>query len=211
MEKIIEGLYIIKNVGVANVFVIGDKENYSLIDTGMENGTDYLIKELKENGFEPGRLSRIILSHYHPDHVGGLKKLMLLSAAVLEAHENDVDSITSVLCSCGCCRDKIDVELKDGDFIDLIGGLEVINVSGHTPGSIALYQRDKKIMFFGDVIKDIEGQGLCIGIPEHYNHDTQQTLKDGQKLLNYEIEIALFSHGEPVLKPDINKLYQLKT
>jgi glyoxylase-like metal-dependent hydrolase (beta-lactamase superfamily II) len=58
---------------------------------------------------------------------------------------------------------------------NVIGGLQVINVPGHTPGSIALYQADRKIMFLGDVIRNNKNKGLTIGIPENFNIDTEQT------------------------------------
>lgn len=44
-----------------------------------------------------------------------------------------------------CVVQQIEYVLKSDDIIDIIGGLQVINVPGHTPGSIAIYQTDKKL------------------------------------------------------------------
>ncbi len=95
---------------------------------------------------------------------------------------------------------QVDSTVENGDIIDLLGGFEVINVQGHTPGSIALYNKENKIMFFSDVIRNNEGKGLTLGIPQKFNVDFEQTKKDGEKLIGYDFEIALFSHGEPITK-----------
>ena len=92
-----------------------------------------------------------------------------------------------------------------------MGGLQVINVPGHTPGSIALYQREMKIMFFSDVVRNKGNKGIVIGVPEKFNYDTEQTLKDFKKLISYPIEIALFGHGEPLLKNTKKILTQAMT
>ncbi|MFB0920773.1 MAG: hypothetical protein QMB62_07820 [Oscillospiraceae bacterium] len=73
-------------------------------------------------------------------------------------------------------------------------------MSGYTPESIALYQAEKKIMFFNDVIRNDEEKGLVIGIPEKFNVNTDQVHIDAKNLLNYPIEYALFGHGSPILK-----------
>ena len=97
-----------------------------------------------------------------------------------------------------CKVEKVHVSLKNNDIIDSFGGLKVIHVPGHTPGSIALYQSEKKVMIFGDVIRNKGDKGLVIGVPDKFNFDTNQTIKDAQLLSAYPIKIALFGHGIPI-------------
>ena len=99
----------------------------------------------------------------------------------------------------GCNIQQVDIALRTGEIIDVLGGLQVIHVPGHTPGSIALYQPERQIMFFGDVIRNHPRRGLQIGVPEDYNVDTPQTRRDAHQLVTYPIELALFSHGDPIL------------
>ena len=42
-----------------------------------------------------------------------------------------------------------DILLKEGDMIE---GLQVVHVPGHTPGSIALFDAQRKVMFVGDAV-----------------------------------------------------------
>ncbi len=211
MVEILKDVYSLEKSGFVNIFVIGTREAFSLIDTGIAETAAGVIDELENEGFKLKNLFSIILTHRHPDHIGGLKEILELSTPVLYAHKSDAAAIQSELAKKQCRKIVIDSELEHGDSVDLLGGLEVINLPGHTPGSIALYQRDKKIMFIGDVIKEVDGRGLCIGAPEHYNFDTEQTIRDGLSLLEYDIETALLSHGTPIMKHDIQKLYNLKS
>jgi len=214
MREIIKNIYIIEGIGNANVFLLGDKDGFVLVDTGIFKKTHRLIDQLKEQGFEPANLKQIILTHCHCDHIGGVTELVKCSDAKVAAHAEDIPYILQekviqgayhgmmveeqkVMRQFGCNIKKIDSALKDGDILD---GLRVIQVPGHTPGSIALYEASRKIMFFGDVIRNNEKKGLTVGVPEKFNFDTDQTIADAVKLLEMPIDYALFSHGEPILK-----------
>ena len=210
MVRILDDIYMTESTGFVNAYIVGKKQNYTLIDTGFDGTADALINELETAGLKLENIADIIITHGHPDHIGGLKKILAKVNPGLSAHRSDVESIQRELGKADCAKTVIDTVLEDGGNINVLGGLEVINLPGHTPGSIALYQKDKKIMFTGDVIKDVEGRGLCIGVPEEYNNDTEQTLKDGQRILEYEIETLLLSHGAPILKDNIQRLYDLK-
>jgi glyoxylase-like metal-dependent hydrolase (beta-lactamase superfamily II) len=90
--------------------------------------------------------------------------------------------------------ERVDTTVVDGDTIDALGGLQVIHVPGHTPGSIALYQPERRIMFFGDII--FNERGLKVA-PKIFNVDTAKVAEAARKLAAYDIDIACFGHGEP--------------
>jgi hydroxyacylglutathione hydrolase len=218
MIEITPNVFLIKDEAIkANIFVLADKKGYFLIDTGIFMKTKYLIRILEENKLPISNLKMIILTHCHCDHIGGTAELVRASGAKVAAHKNDIPYILQRDIISGpyhimmaeeqkcmrrfnCAVKQIDIELEDGDTVDVIGGLQVINVPGHTPGSIALFQAEKKIMFFSDVIRNKEKNGLVIGIPEEFNFNTEQVHRDAEKLISYPIEYALFSHGSPVIE-----------
>jgi glyoxylase-like metal-dependent hydrolase (beta-lactamase superfamily II) len=93
--------------------------------------------------------------------------------------------------------DHVDVALNDGDIVDALGGLHVIHVPGHTPGSIALYHPERRILFSGDIFFNERGIRVA---PKFFNVDTTQVQEAAHRLAAYPIDIACFGHGEPILK-----------
>ena len=122
-----------------------------------------------------------------------------ISGSAISPHKN-IHQEQAYMKQYDCVLKKVDISLSDKDTIDTLGGVEVIHVPGHTPGSIALYQPDNKIMFFGDVIRNKRSKGLVIGVPDKFNYDTPQTIKDAKYLMSYQIECALFGHGVPIME-----------
>lgn len=216
MKKVLDKLYIIDGIGSANVFLVEEDDGFTLIDTGIFMQTDKLITRIEAGGFSISALKTILLTHCHCDHIGGAAVLVKQTGAKVAAHEGDIPYILQQAVIDGpyhgmmveeqkymrqfhCVVQAVDRKLRDGDVLDLLGGLQVIHVPGHTPGSVAFYQKEQRIMFFSDVIRNNEKNGLTVGIPEKFNIDTPQTHADAKKLLSYPIDYALFSHGAPIL------------
>ena len=90
----------------------------------------------------PGwQLSDILITHHHPDHVGGVLQLKTQTGAQVW----------------GPARETIpgrDVPLSDGDVIHVLGlDLQIIDVPGHTLGHIAYYQAaTEPRLFCGDTL-----------------------------------------------------------
>ncbi len=223
MVRITDDLSVIENIGTANIFCIGSNKEYTLIDSGIFMKTKYLIQELNKNNYKLQNLKSIILTHCHCDHIGGVKELLDNSNAKVIAHKNDVPYILQKAIIDGpykgmmieeqktmkylnCVVPRVDIQLESDSVVD---NLQVINVPGHTPGSIALYEKDKKYMFFGDVIRESKKEGLSIGKPEKFNVDSKQVYKDAEKLLSYEIEYGLLSHGKVYKGNEVNVLREL--
>jgi hydroxyacylglutathione hydrolase len=60
-------------------------ERVVVVDSGPPGGERRVIRALAEGGLEPERVSLILVTHSHPDHVGGAAALRRFTGAVIAA------------------------------------------------------------------------------------------------------------------------------
>jgi len=121
-----------------------------------------------------GGLTKVITTHHHGDHWGGLSDVVKATGATTYAGAEDVDGIPV----------DTEVEVRDGDRIT-VGEceLEAIHLVGHTPGSIALLYDDPEgtpHLFTGDCLFP-GGVGNTFGSGEAFRtlfHDVKTKLFD---------------------------------
>jgi len=137
------------------------------------------------------RLAYILVTHPHPDHIGGCRSIREATGARIVIHSLGADQSENY-------QVTADTLVDDGDTMD-IGGvrLEVIHTPGHTPSSICFYMKEGEILFTGD---HIVGFGTSvIEVPEG---DMAQYIDSLKKLLNYRIRLICPGHGPLVREPE---------
>lgn len=91
------------------------------------------------------------------------------------------------------------IPIRDSDVIDLGGRpLEVIAIPGHTPGSVAILDRDRRVLFGGDSIQD--GTVFMYGSQRNlkaYQHSLGKLQRFTDK-----IDAIYPSHGNFPLRPE---------
>ncbi len=137
----------------SNVYLILD-EKVALIDTGV--GLNNKIKDKIQEKLGDRAVDIIINTHAHIDHVGGND---FFRESEVYCHELESEEMKSgrfygtlQFVGSGSPR-KVDHFIKEGDKIDLGEiKLEVVLTPGHSPGSICLYEKNKKSLFSGDTL-----------------------------------------------------------
>lgn len=199
--KIDEGFYCIDDFS-RQFFFIGT-EKILLVDTGF--GRVDLTARIREVSDLP---IEVLLTHGHVDHIGGLKQFG-------ECFVNERDN--SML-----PEDIKKKPLKDGDKIDLGNFVfEVIEIPGHTEGSVVLLERNRKILIAGDSVQegpifmfgDVSKFDSYIASMEKLNkfkkniktiYSAHNTLSYGPEYIKYCIEDAkLFKAGKIV--PEVSE------
>ncbi len=159
----------------SHVYVIGAKDSgdLSLVDAGLMGKGSYKIRSIREAGFKPEDIKRVIMTHTHLDHIGCLREIRKeLPGAELWLHgqeaapleEGDERTVYGMEAFRDMCQAQFGLEsgdftfqadrrLKDGERLD-IGGLtwDVLHIPGHSSGSIALYDPAEKVLIPGDVV-----------------------------------------------------------
>lgn len=142
-----------------NTYIVYDPKTLeaAIIDPGMISETE--IKRMASI-IERYRLKpvQLINTHLHADHAVGDNYIRKSFGLPLKAHRDDTflaDALSAQKQMFGMADDgsteTIDVYLKDGDKIKVGNGeLEVLEVPGHSPGGIALYDRADGFVITGD-------------------------------------------------------------
>ena len=136
-----------------------DTKDCAIVDPGMSTPEEEKAIEnfIAEKGLT---LQHVINTHLHIDHVAGVPFLRKKYGAPILAHEADKfmgEKIQHQASAFGLDMEIDGIEiseyLKDGDKIKIGNGvLEVIEVPGHSKGSIALYDPQGKWLISGDAL-----------------------------------------------------------
>jgi len=136
MDKklIAPGVWNVIPKGMAAAYLVVGEEKALLIDSGAgEVDVKAVCAEITELPID------LVNTHYHGDHTAANKDF-----ANVHMHPADVRKLTN--------WSQI-TPVAEGFVFDLGGRqLEVIDIPGHTPGGIALYDKAANIMFTGDTI-----------------------------------------------------------
>jgi len=215
--EIIEGIHRIdeasSNFAHSNVYLVINGKEMLVIDTGTSGNAKKIIDYIQKIGRQASAVSTIILTHYHMDHAGSAKELKDLTSAKVAVHVEDADFVAgkkpfpkpkNVLLRAVSSFIKptpvdVDVLLNDGD---IIGDLTVVATPGHSPGSIALFDAQRRALFTGDTLR-FDGTKVT-GAPEQYTWDSEKEKQSIQKLSALDFDIMLPGHGE-ILKADASK------
>ena len=116
-----------------------------------------VLAALDEAGW---RLSHILNTHHHPDHVGGNLELVAKTGCSVTGFAGDAERIPGIA-----------VRVKEGDEI-AIGAhrARVIEVPGHTSGHIAFWFADARALFCGDTLFALGCGRLFEGTAEQMWH-----------------------------------------
>jgi len=213
VSEIVPGVHAI-DLGIVNAYLYEERDRLTLIDTGLAESGDAILRAIEGIGRRPEDLAQIVVTHSHADHSGALAELADRTGARVLVHaldapvvRGDVPEPPPVLSELErefferITRDvsppppcPVDRELAGGDEIELDGGALAVHVPGHTAGSIAVYLPKRRLLFSGDAaVADPEGR-LMVGV---FNVDTQQARESFRKLAALDFEVACFGHGKP--------------
>jgi glyoxylase-like metal-dependent hydrolase (beta-lactamase superfamily II) len=215
MRQLLPDVYLVEGLRAAHAYLLTSESGHTLVDAGTPGEADRIQGEIEDGGFSLSDVEVIILTHGHNDHVGSAAELAQRSRAEILAHEAEVPFVEGTaplpftalhkrafswlgdrLLGAEPCT--VDRALQDGELIDALGGLQVVLAPGHTPGCVALYQPERRILFLGDVFfHRNEGPGLP---PDIVSVDVDLAAASARKVASLPTDVACFGHGEPILE-----------
>ncbi len=206
-----------------NTYVIIDN-GITLVDTGLRGNVAKIYAYIEKLGYTPKDIKRIIITHAHLDHINCLHKLKEDTGAEVMVGEKDADIVSgkkplrSMKGAFGLIFNILSVYyrylpvspdrlLKDGDTIDVLGGLSVVYLGGHSPGNIGLYSASRKLFFSSDSIRVIDGR--LVAPHPRFTEDMPGAINAIKRISELDFNVMLPGHGSPVLKDASVKVKEL--
>lgn len=214
MREVVPGVLMMKRSWGCNVYFI-EGDGISLIDAGFPLDTRGIKRSLGSLGLDGPRM--LVATHCHLDHMGSMARLKREFASKVVAHpadaavmEGEVAYPTFKLEPLQAVYYKVmgplypyefvgvDERVVEGDLVELMGGMEVLHVPGHTDGSIALYQRERGLLFTGDTVRN--ENGVLDGPPPQFTPDLERAFRGiEEKLQGLDFDTLLPGHGDPIV------------
>ena len=203
--------------------LLEDEDGLVLIDCGFPGFLPNIEEAVSQLGFSLGQLRKVILTHHDQDHMGSLKEITdrypevevycseeqapyvtgkkkflrltlaekrqetlttrmekLANKKFMEqiAHVRPVDRVTTV---------------RDGEILQVCGGIRIIDTSGHMPGHICIYVPEDRVLVAGDAL--LVENGRLSAPSARFTLDMDRAIRSLHKLLELEIDQIICYHG----------------
>ena len=175
------------DLGFVSAYFLYRNGEAALVDTGVSNSESAIEAALTEIGLGWGDVGHVIITHKHPDHQGSLQSVLSLAPnARWYAGGGDMDAINA---------NTDGFIVADGE---VVFDLRIIETPGHTPGHISVLDPAAGILVAGDALNGANGG--VVGANPDFSEDMRMANASIERLSDFDYEVVLFGHGEPVLE-----------
>jgi glyoxylase-like metal-dependent hydrolase (beta-lactamase superfamily II) len=196
-EEVAPGVRMIRDSDNDKMFLIRGSKRCALIDSGMGRG------ELRNyvSQFTGGLPLVAIFTHSHGDHIGQADQFIAESTEYIGA--GDRDATADFLQKHGATSQQIAAHLKtvtDGSKVDLGDrALEIVTVTGHTPGSLVVLDPATGNLFTGDTFGNNSNlppdvlwmQWLTYPLDQYF-----AAVRTGRELLGDRVKLIMTGHND---------------
>jgi glyoxylase-like metal-dependent hydrolase (beta-lactamase superfamily II) len=197
-----------------NGFVLRDDDGQvTLLDMGLRGHGEKVLAALSSIGSTPADVTRLLLTHAHPDHVGGAAHVARATGLGLGIHGDEAHYVRTGtlppqvavgllgrllhLVTPAMKPEPVPVaeELTDGQLLPVAGGLRVVHMPGHSPGHAGFLHEPSGVLVTGDAIMNPVGLRWS---PKSVCSDFRMCRRTAHRLAELDYAVAAFTHGPEV-------------
>jgi glyoxylase-like metal-dependent hydrolase (beta-lactamase superfamily II) len=177
------------------IYLIGSRRSRECVIVDPAWDTEGLVEFAEQEGM---RITGALVSHYHPDHVGGrmgpfavpggVAELNAAVGARVHVNKHEADGLIRIT---GLSESDL-VRHDSGDIIEIGDvAIELIHTPGHTPGSQCFLVHDRLVT--GDTLF-VEGCGR-VDLPGGNAHQLRESLRTLAKLPDHVVVCPGHDYG----------------
>jgi glyoxylase-like metal-dependent hydrolase (beta-lactamase superfamily II) len=226
---------LVMNFTIVNAALVGTAENYILVDTGLENSSEFILQCIEDKFGKNSKPKAIILTHGHFDHVGSVKKLSELWNVPVYIHQLEMPYVTGkkdysvgdstvdegmvAKLSPTFPHTSIDITtyaeaLPNDGSIPEMPEWKWVHTPGHTEGHIVLFREKDRVLIAADAFCTTKQESLISvlshneqisGPPKYLTTDWKAAENSVRILRDLKPQIAIPSHGEPMKGEELTR------
>lgn len=191
-----------------NGYLINTGDHLVLVDTGAAKlfgpSLGYILENMKAAGYEPAQVDTVVITHMHPDHIGGLgdaggqpifpKAKVLVSRVDSEfwlSRQTADSSPPNIQPMFKMARDSAAPYLASGQWQTfaedsvLVPGIKAVRANGHTPGhtAYAVESDGQKLLIWGDLVHAHAVQFAKPGVSIEFDIDQKQAIATRRSIM----------------------------
>jgi glyoxylase-like metal-dependent hydrolase (beta-lactamase superfamily II) len=184
-----------------NAYLVNTGRNLVLVDAGAARlfgpGLGFILQNLRAAGYEPAQVDTVIITHLHPDHIGGVtdsdgKPLFPKARILVSREDNDfwlsqktADSSPEAMQpffkmarEAAAPYQKMNQWQTFSEGSVPVPGITAVKANGHTPGHTAFSvdSDGQKLLIWGDVVHAHAVQFAQPGVSIEFDVDQKQAI-----------------------------------